>query len=265
MKTNHVRAKLKSGEPSVGTWLTLPDPVAARLMGRVGFDWLTVELEHAPINIETATQSFAVIAASGTAPLARPPWNTAENIKRVLDNGAWGVILPMVNTRAEAEAAVDAARYQPRGSRSVGGQLHAASFDTDPATYYARANDEILVVAMIEHIKAVENADAILSVPGLDAFFIGPNDLTNSMGRKPVFDCEDQQWLDALKHLQQVGKKYGIASGIHVLDAAAAQRRIAEGFQLIAITSEAGMMLAKARETVQALGLAPDRPAVAKY
>lgn len=265
MKTNHVRAKLKRGEPSVGTWLTLPDPVAARLMARVGFDWLTVELEHAPVNIETATQSFAVIAGAGTAPLARVPWNTAENIKRVLDNGAWGVVLPMVNSRAEAEAAVDAARYQPLGNRSVGGQLHAASFDTDPATYYERANEEILVVVMIEHVKAVENADAILSVPGLDAFFIGPNDLTQSMGRKPVFESDDREFVDALKHLRQLGKKHGLASGIHVIDAAAAQRRIAEGFQFIAITSEAGMMLAKAQEFARTLGLAPSRPAVAKY
>ncbi|MBU6401138.1 MAG: 2-dehydro-3-deoxyglucarate aldolase [Verrucomicrobia bacterium] len=265
MKTNLVRSKLKRGEPSVGTWLTLPDPIAARLMARTGFDWLTVELEHAPVTIETATQSFAVIAGNGTVPLARPPWNTAENIKRVLDNGAWGVVLPMVNSRAEAEAAVDAARYKPLGNRSVGGQLHAASFDTDPATYYERANDEILVVAMIEHVQAVENADAILSVPGLDAFFIGPNDLTKSMGRKPVFESDDAEFVGALEHLRQLGKKHGVASGIHVADAAAAQRRIAEGFQMIAIASEAGLMLAKAQEAVRALGLGTARPAVAKY
>src|SRR5438093_6713235 len=103
MKRNHVRAKLKRGEPSIGTWLTLPDPVAARLMARVGFDWLTVEMEHAPINIETAVQSFAVIAGSGCAPLVRVPWLTGEDIKRVLDNGAWGIVVPMVNSQAEAE------------------------------------------------------------------------------------------------------------------------------------------------------------------
>src|SRR5881628_1934367 len=146
MKTNQTRAKLKRGEPAVGTWLTLPDPVAARLMARVGFDWLTVEMEHAPINIETAVQSFAAIAGGGCAPLVRIPWNTGENIKRVLDNGAWGIVVPMVNSRAEAEAVVNAARYAPKGNRSIGGQLHAANFETDPSTYYARANDEILVV-----------------------------------------------------------------------------------------------------------------------
>src|SRR5215510_11680844 len=197
MKTNRVRAKLKQGEPSVGTWLTLPDSIAARLMARVGFDWLTVELEHTPVTFETAATSFAIIAASGVVPLARVPWNTAENIKRVLDTGAWGIVVPMVNSRAEAEAAVAAARYAPLGARSIGGQMHAANFDTDPATYYTRANEEILVVLMIEHIKAIEAADEILSVPGVDVAFIGPNDLHNSMGKKPLFESNDKMFTDA--------------------------------------------------------------------
>src|ERR1051326_4963002 len=151
MKTNHVRAKLKQGQPSVGTWLTLPDPLAARMMARVGFDWLTVELEHAPTSFETAATSFAIIAARGPVPLARVPWNSGENIKRVLDTGAWGIVVPMVNSRAEAQAAVAAARYAPLGERTIGGQLHAINFGTDPGTSYARANEEILVVLMAEH------------------------------------------------------------------------------------------------------------------
>src|SRR5437016_7308894 len=150
MKHNYVRAKLKRGEPSVGTWLTLPDSIAARLMARVGFDWLTVELEHTPVTFETAATSFAIIAASGVVPLARVPWNTAENIKRVLDTGAWGIVVPMVNSRAEAEAAVEAAKYPPQGIRSVGGALHALNFGTDGPTYFRRANEEILVVLQAE-------------------------------------------------------------------------------------------------------------------
>src|SRR6266704_847866 len=220
MKTNHTRAKLKRGEPSVGTWLTLPDPVAARLMGRVGFDWLTVELEHAPINLETAAQSFTVIAGSGCVPLARVPWNTGENIKRVLDTGAYGIVVPMVNSRAEAEAVVRAARYQPLGERSIGGQLHAANFDTDPASYYARANDEILVVLMVEHVKAIEAADEILSVPGIDAVFVGPNDLHHSLGKPPAFESDDPAFTDALVHVLKMARKHGVAPGIHVADTA---------------------------------------------
>src|SRR5439155_11067843 len=228
MKTNPVRAKLKRGETSVGTWLTLPDPTAAQLMSRVGFDWLTVELKHTPVTFETAAQSFAIIAASGGVPLARVPWNTGENIKRVLDTGAWGIVVPMVNSRAEAQAAVAAARYAPLGARTIGGQLHAANFETDSATYYARANDEILVVLMAEHILAIEAAEEILSVPGIDVVFIGPNDLHNSMGKPPCFESDDKEFTGAVKHILNTARKYGVAPGIHVVDAPAAQRRLDE-------------------------------------
>ncbi len=264
MRKNHVRAKLKRGEPSVGTWLNFPTPISAHLIARTGFDWLTVEMEHTSITLETAAESFAIIAATGPAPFARVPWNTGENIKRVLDTGAWGVVVPMVNSRAEAEAVVRASRYQPLGERSVGGQLHAANFDTDPATYYAQANEEILVVIMAEHVQAVESADEILSVPGVDAVFIGPNDLHNSLGKKPVFDSDDADFVQAVEHIRKTAKKYGVASGIHVLDAATAQRRIAEGFQFIAVASDAGMMLSRAREITSALGCGSGK-AVAKY
>ena len=264
MKTNHVRAKLKHGEPSVGTWLTLPDPIAARMMARVGFDWLTVELEHAPTSFETAATSFAIIAASGPVPLARVPWNSGENIKRVLDTGAFGIVVPMVNSRAEAEAAVAAARYAPLGERTIGGQLHAINFECDPATYYARANDEILVVLMAEHVKAIEEADEIFGVPGIDVVFIGPNDLTHSMGIAPCFECDNKEFTDALDHILKICRKHGIAPGIHVADEAAAQRRIAQGFQFVAVGSEAGMMLSKAQEIARTLGVA-SKAGVAKY
>ena len=264
MKPNPVRAKLKRGEVSIGTWLTLPDPTAAQLMARAGFDWLTVELEHTPVTFETAAQSFALIAASGTVPLARVPWNTVENIKRVLDTGAWGIVVPMVNSRAEAEAAVAAARYPPLGRRSIGGQLHAANFGTDPATYYERANEEILVVIMAEDVRAVEAADDILSVPGIDAVFIGPNDLCNSMGKRPVFESPDPEFVVAVNRILQAAQTHGVPAGIHVSDAAAARRRSKQGFQFLAIGSEAGFMLAKARETLRELGLGQDKD-VAKY
>jgi len=264
MKTNYVRSKLKRGEPSVGTWLTFPDSTAALLMSQVGFDWLTVELEHTPVTFETAARSFAIIAASGRVPLARVPWNHGENIKRVLDTGAWGIVVPMVNSRAEAEAAVAAARYAPLGRRTIGGQLHAANFQTDAATYYARANEEILVVLMAEHIDAIEAAEDILSVPGIDVVFIGPNDLHNSMGKPPAFDSEHKEYVDAVQHILKTARKYGIAPGIHVADAASAKRRIEEGFQFIAVASEAGLMLSKAQEVARVLGVSSGR-AAAKY
>lgn len=255
MKSNAVRAKLRSGAPSVGTWLALPDPVFAGLMSSTGFEWMTVELEHSPATIETAAHCFPIIAASNCVPLARVPVNSVENIKRVLDTGAWGVVVPMVNSRADAEAVVRAARYRPLGERSVGGQLHAANFATDATTYYARANDEILVVVMAEHVDAIDNIDAILSVPGIDAVFVGPNDLHASMGLTPAFDSENPRFNDAVAAVLASARKHGVAPGIHVADAGQARRRLDEGWKMIAVASEVGFMLGKAEEQVTALGL----------
>jgi 4-hydroxy-2-oxoheptanedioate aldolase len=265
MKTNSVRAKLKRGEPAIGTWLTLASTTAAHLMAQVGFDWLTVEMEHAPTSFETAANCFGLIAGSNCVPLARVPINSTENIKRVLDTGSWGVIVPMVNSKAEAQAVVDAARYSPIGNRSIGGQMHAAIFGADTATYYKKANDEILVVLMAEHVDAIQNAEDIMSVPGIDVVFIGPNDLTNSMGLPPVFESDDKRFTDAVDHILKTAKKYGIAPGIHVADWQAAARRRDQGFQFIAVSSETGLMLGKATEATRKLGLGADRPVLAKY
>ena len=264
MKNNPVRSKLKRGEASIGTWITMPDPFGAHLISKTGFEWLTIELEHTPISFETAATMFAIVAANGAVPLARVPFNTVENIKRVLDTGAWGIVVPMVNSRAEAEAVVKAARYRPIGERSIGGSLHAANFCTDASTYYAKANEEILVIVMAEHVDAVADIDAILSVPGIDAVFVGPNDLHASMNLPPAFDSDSKQFNAALMKILASAREHGIAAGIHVVDAAQAQRRMAEGWQFIAVASEAGFMLSKAGEITKALGLGKGAVA-AKY
>ncbi|MBI3912247.1 MAG: 2-dehydro-3-deoxyglucarate aldolase [Armatimonadetes bacterium] len=248
MRVNTVKRRLKEGEASIGTWLGIPSAISARYVAQVGFDWLTVDLEHQPIGIETAAEMFAAIAMAGSCPLARVPWNTAENIKRVLDCGAWGIVVPMVNTRAEAEAAVAAAKYPRRGIRSVGGALHALNFQADPASYYARANDEILVVIQAESPQAVENADAILSVEGVDAVFIGPNDLLAQMGRPPRMETDDPEFVQALEHIRVTAAKYGVAAGIHTADYEAINRRLAEGFRFLALASDARLLVAQARE-----------------
>ncbi len=264
MKKNSVRAKLKNGEPSIGSWLNLSSSSAAQLMSKAGFEWLTVEMEHSPISFETAAQNFAIIAGNGVAPLLRVPCNSTENIKRALDTGAWGVVVPMVNSPEEAEAVVSAARYAPQGDRSVGGILHAANFDTSTGEYYKNANDEILVVLMAEHVDAIERADEICSVPGIDAVFIGPNDLHNSMGLPPAFESDHPDFLNALERILECAQKNGVAAGIHVPDASAAKRRLAEGFQFVAVASDAGLMLGKASEVAKSLGLGSGQ-AMAKY
>src|SRR5437660_6516364 len=146
MRANPVKRALKAGQPSVGTWLSLASITAARFMARTGFAWLTVDIEHSLVDWETATHIFATIADSHCTALGRVPANRHDHIKRVLDNGAHGIVVPMVNTRAEAEAAVAACLYPPRGNRSVGGSVHALNFEASPADYYKNADDHILVV-----------------------------------------------------------------------------------------------------------------------
>jgi 4-hydroxy-2-oxoheptanedioate aldolase len=223
-------------------------------MAQLGFDWLTVDTEHQPIGIETASAMFAVIAGSGPAPLARVPWNHGQNIKRVLDCGAWGIVVPMVETRAEAEQAVGAARYPPLGYRSVGGSLHALSFGSEAATYYARANEEILVVLQMESARSVENAEELLSVPGIDAVFIGPNDLMASMGMTPAMESDDRRFVEAIEQIRVTAQKHGVAAGIHVADHEAARRRIEEGFRFIGLASDLRFMLAAARDELARTG-----------
>ncbi|MDH7570565.1 MAG: aldolase/citrate lyase family protein [Armatimonadota bacterium] len=252
MRTNKVKEQLRAGIPSIGTWLVFPDPFVAQVMARLGFDWVNVEMEHSPTSLETAALMFQSIAAAGSIPLVRVPWNTPENVKRVLDCGAWGIVFPMQNSRAEVEQAVAAVKYPPAGFRSVGGYLHAFSFATEPGVYYQRANEETLVVVQAEHIRAVERADEILSVPGIDAVFIGPQDLTASMGLPPSPDCADPRVAEAVEHVRATAVKHGVAPGIHVMSPEAVQQRVAEGFRFIALASDQRFMVSAARAALTA-------------
>lgn len=264
MRSNPVKAALREGKAQVGTWLSLASLPAARMMARSGFHWLNLDLEHSPVNWETAGAIFGAIADAGGVPLARVPFNSLENVKRCLDAGAFGIIFPMCNTVAEAEQAVAVCKYPPAGVRSVGGSLHALNFGGTAADYYRRANDEILVIVQAEHVQAVENADAIFRVPGIDGMFIGPNDLLSSMHKTPAMDSDDPQFVGALRHLRETAMKHGIAPGLHVADVAAARRRLEEGWKFLAIGSEMAFMLQGAQETVSAV-IGGSREGIARY
>lgn len=264
MQPNPVKRALKAGQPAVGTWLSLGSITASRFMARAGFAWLTVDIEHSLVDWETATHMFASIADAGCLALARVPANRHDHIKRVLDNGAQGVVVPMVNSRDEALAAVSACLYPPTGTRSVGGSVHALNFKTSASDYYAHANEELLVVLQCEHIQSVENADAIFSVPGIDAIFVGPNDLAASMRDKDGRPPSGEATTAALKHILATCKKHGVAPGIHCMNPEEARFRIEEGWQFIAITSELKMMLDGASQTLQRIGQ-KQQGEVAKY
>lgn len=254
MRTNTVKRLLREGKPVVGTWLSLGSITAARFLARVGFDYLTVDVEHSLANVETTTHIMGAVADAGCVPLVRVPSGRHDHIKRVLDNGGYGIVVPMVMSRQEAQEAVAACLYPPRGNRSVGGSVHALNFAATPADYYAKADDEILVVLQCEHIDSVRNFDEVYSVGGVDAVFVGPNDLMASMrdatGKPPSQEAFKQALADILAGC----KRNKIAAGIHTFSVEEAKRRIEEGWQFIAVNSELRFMSEGAKAVVDALG-----------
>lgn len=255
MRRNPVKAALKAGQPQVGTWLSLGDVFAARLMARVGFPWLTVDLEHSPIGWTNAGQLFGAVADAGCTCFARVPRGDHDYIKRVLDAGAHGIIVPMVNTVEEAKLAIAAAKYPPTGNRSVGGSMHAMNFGATAGDYYKHANDEVMVILQTESPLGVENAEEIYSLPGVDAIFVGPNDLAAQMRAPDGREATPEEFNAMLARILATGKKCGTPVGIHVQTAEQAQQRIAEGWQFIALGSELRFMVTEAQQMVAKLNL----------
>ncbi|MGE3818991.1 MAG: HpcH/HpaI aldolase/citrate lyase family protein [Isosphaeraceae bacterium] len=265
MKTNPVKRALKAGQPQVGTWLSLASPAAARFMARTGLPWLTVDMEHSHADIGTAATMFGHIADAGCVPLARVPTGKHEFIKMVLDCGAMGIVAPMVMTPEEARAIVAATKYPPRGNRSLGGGLHALNFDATAEEYYAKADDEILVILQTEHIDAVNIADEIYAVPGIDAIFVGPNDLAASMRSADGKAPSKEYMEETLTRIRDAAKRQGVPCGLHVNSAQDAQRRIDEGWRFIAIGSELKLMLDATANMIRALNPEGARADLAKY
>lgn len=259
MRANHVLRRLRAGEVSLGTWMALPSPEAADVAGTLGLDWLTVDTEHNAIDIRTLGQMIAMISAHGTAPFVRIPWNSPENFKRALDAGAWGLVVPMVNSRAEAEQAAEATFFPPKGNRSVGGSAPTLRFAAQGREYHDHANDEIALILQIEHIDAVERCDEILGVPGVAGCFIGPNDLAASMGigiGVPL-ESDHPRMIEAIAHVCKTAESVGVAPGIHTSGAAGAKQRLAEGFRFIALASELKYMMSGLTADLTATGWQP--------
>jgi 4-hydroxy-2-oxoheptanedioate aldolase len=265
LKPNPVKRALRAGEPQIGTWLSLGSVVAARFLARTGLPWMTVDMEHTHTDIQTAALMFGSIADGGSVPLARVPTGRHDYIKMVLDCGAMGIVAPMVMDAAEARSIVAACKYPPFGNRSLGGGLHTLNYGCSAEHYYSHANDEILVIIQTEHIQAVDIADEIYSVPGIDAIFVGPNDLAASLRAADGSPPSKQLLEDTLQRILAAAKRNGVPCGLHVFSAADALRRAKEGWQFIAVNSELKMMLDGVAEMLKTVN--PDRAAgdLAKY
>ena len=255
MTANEMKRKLKDGKPAIGVWIALGDPIIVEHLAAQGWDWLCVDTEHNPIDLATLTGMFQAIGRYPCAPMARIPEVSELGIKRILDAGAWGIVAPNIKTREEAEIVAAYAQYPPRGRRSIGSGRHALSFHTDVATYLERADDEILRVVQIEHVDALRNLDAIFSVPGIDACFIGPNDLCASMGLTPSLEPPHREFDEAIRTILAAARRHGVAPGIHNATAATANRRIADGWLMVGCGSDIAYVTAGARAAREAIRL----------
>lgn len=250
MRPNTLRAIWARGEASVNGWLSIPASFSAEVMAQQGFDSLTVDMQHGIVEYQTAVTMLQAISTTAVVPLARVPWNEPGFVMKVLDAGAYGVICPMISTREQTEALVQACKYPPRGFRSWGPTRASIYAGTD---YGDHANAELLVIPMIETAEALENLDAILSVPGVDAIYVGPSDLSLALGCKPRLDQTDPPVVEAQRKIVAACKRHGVVAGIHNNTAEYALKMIAEGYQMVTLASDSRFLAAKAAAEVAAV------------
>jgi 4-hydroxy-2-oxoheptanedioate aldolase len=251
MPPNTLKQRLLDRQPCRGLWLSLPSPATARLLARMPFDWLVVDAEHGPMGAETMTQMVAAIADAGRAPIVRLAQGSVENIKRALDAGAWGIIAPMINSAAEAEAVVAAAKFPPLGRRSFGSAWAGLTLGLSMADYRREANTQTLVLPQIESTEALEQLDAIVRVRGIDGVFVGPVDLAISLGVEPDADNPHPIVRDALAEIVRVAGARGLPAGIYCSSAPAAADRIREGFLMVNLVSDVGALLQGVRAQLE--------------
>lgn len=256
MQSNTVKAQLQSGKPQFGTWLSLGNVFAARFLARTGLSWLTVDLEHNPIDMQTAGHLFGAIADAGCVPLARVPSGSHHEIKRVLDAGAMGIVVPMVNTVEQAKEIIAAAKYPPIGNRSVGGSLHALNYSASAGDYYSQANEEVLVILQTESPEGVDNAPEIYALPGCDGVFVGPNDLRAQMRDAEGNNPTDEEFQSMLNRILECGKAAGTPVGYHAQTPEHGLELAKQGWQFIAIGSDLKFMMDSASAAVEGLQIA---------
>ena len=250
MRENTLKTIWARGEAVVNGWLSIPSSFSAEVMAHQGFDSLTVDMQHGVVDYQVAVTMLQAISTTPAIPLARVPWNDPARLMKILDAGVYGVICPMINTREEAEALVRACKYAPRGYRSWG-PVRASIYAG--ADYGDHANEDIVVMPMIETAQAVGNIDDILSVKGVDAVYVGPSDLSLTLGCKPRLDQTDPPVVEAQLKIVAACKRHGVAAGIHNGTAAYALKMIEAGYQFVTLASDSRHMAMKAAEEVGAV------------
>jgi 4-hydroxy-2-oxoheptanedioate aldolase len=247
MRPNKLREIWRSGGAAVNGWLAIPNGFSAETMAHQGWDTLTIDMQHGVIDYQAMVGMLQAISTTNTEPVVRVPWLEPALLMKTLDAGAYNVICPMVNTREDAQKLVAWTHYAPRGTRSFG-PVRAMLYGGPD--YPQHADETIVRFAMIETAQAVENLDAILSVEGLDAVYIGPSDLSISLGCKPSFDELEPKAAQAVEHILERARAHGVVAGIHNGGPDAALARIAKGFQFVTISSDARLLAAGSQQIV---------------
>jgi 4-hydroxy-2-oxoheptanedioate aldolase len=247
MRENKLRRIWQSGGAAVNGWLAIANSFSAETMAHQGWDSLTVDLQHGVVDYAAMVTMLQAVSTTETVPVVRVPWLEPGVLMKALDAGAYGVICPMVNTRVDAQNLVAWTHYAPRGTRSFG-PVRALLYGG--ADYPQHANDTIVTLAMIETAQALDNLDDILSVEGLDAIYIGPSDLSLSLGCTPTLDDVEPKAAEAIEHILARARAHGVVAGIHNASPESALKRIARGFQFVTVSSDARLMAAGAQQVI---------------
>lgn len=247
---NRMKQMIKDGKRTAGAWAQLCSPLSAECLARGGYDWILIDMEHAAGDVLTLIGQCQAIAAAGTgaAPIVRTPWNDLVWIKRILDAGAYGLMIPYVNTKEEAVRALQACKYPPMGIRGIAGSIRAAGYGRDTASYLKRANDEIFIMLQVETTQAIDNMEEIASVPGIDALFIGPMDLSTSMGYFGNPAAPEVQ--AAIAKAEAKAKKLGMPLGTISGTWDQAKTLFERGYQLITLVSDSVLISKVGAETM---------------
>ncbi len=256
MRPNHVLRAWRDDKQTIGAWLSIDSSYTAENLAHAGFDWLCVDLQHGLLDYTDLKVMLPAISTTQTIPFVRVPWNEPYEIMKALDVGAYGVIIPLVNNRQEAEKAVSACRYPPQGIRSFG-PARAAMYGG--RGYGREANGEIACIVMIETAEALDNLDEILCTPGVDAAFIGPSDLAYAIDLMPTGDNSDPKHVETVDRILAVCKKNKVAAGIYTGSLEDTTRYLQQGFNMVSLGPDAGFLM---RLAIQELRAARDNASI---
>jgi 4-hydroxy-2-oxoheptanedioate aldolase len=246
MGEHAIKARWRAGEVTYGAWLSIPSSLPVETLARSGFDWLCIDMQHGAIDYAAALSMLTATTGAGAAPFVRVPVGDYATAQRMLDAGALGIISPMVNSVEDAREAVRACRYPPHGSRSWGPVRAQHMLD---GNYFERANELVACIIMIETKEALDRIDSILSVPGVDAVYVGPADLSISLGLPPALD-NGGAFERARVRIAEACRAHDVVAGIHA-SAALAQKHAAAGYQMITITHDIGALVRSASDDLR--------------